>query len=214
MLVKIYHYVNEASESENTNSSEISEQNGTTCRYVQVKKRKTNQNKNPPTVLLPNCPLLFYPIVPLFIVWASNLYGRAGPLHVHFNKNCYCISTGIILENERRHWKCLFSRLICSLIHLSSSTSSVLTCPPPKDPLHASSPAQPAPRRRLLLPLFFQSSSSPLLSSSLRDPSSSLTLIVLSLFTKAFYIKVDAAFSCSCLFLKPQTIIHILCRLA
>ena len=116
--------------------------------------------------------------------------------------------TGITLENERRHWKCLFSRLICSLIHLSSSTSSVLTCPPPKDPLHASSSAQPAPRRRLLLPLFFQSSS------SLRDPSSSLTLIVLSLFTKAFYIKVDAAFSCSCLFLKPQTIIHILCRLA
>ena len=69
---------------------------------------------------------------------------------------------------KKKQCKPLFSRLICPLIHLSSSTSSVLTCPPPKDPLHASSPAQPAPRRRLLLPLFFQSSSS-----SLRDPLSS-----------------------------------------
>ena len=162
-------------------------------------------------VLLPNCPLLFYPIVPLFIVWASNLYGRAGPLHVHFNKNCYCISTGIILENERRHWKCLFSRLICSLIHLSSSTSSVLTCPPPKDPLHASSPAQPAPRRRLLLPLFFQSSSSPLLSSSLRDPSSSLTLIVLSLFTKAFHHQGRRCFSQAPAFFSNPRRLFIFC---
>ena len=83
------------------------------------------------------------------------------------------VHTGITLEKRKRHWKSLFSRLICPLIHLSSSTSSVLTCPPPKDPLHASSPPQPAPRRRLLLPLFFQSSSSPPLSSSLRDPSPS-----------------------------------------
>merc|ERR1711954_210028 len=34
-FVKIYVYVNEASESENKNSFEISEQNGTTCRYAQ-----------------------------------------------------------------------------------------------------------------------------------------------------------------------------------
>ena len=33
----------------NKNSFEISEQNGTICRYVQVKKRKF-QNKNHPTV--------------------------------------------------------------------------------------------------------------------------------------------------------------------
>ena len=43
MFVKIYGYVNEASESENENSSEISEQNGTTCRYAQVKKRKNSE---------------------------------------------------------------------------------------------------------------------------------------------------------------------------
>ena len=42
-FVKIYGYVNEASESENKNSSEISEQNGTTCRYAQVKKRKNSE---------------------------------------------------------------------------------------------------------------------------------------------------------------------------
>ena len=38
MFLKIYVYVNvnEASESDNENSSEISEQNGTTCRYAQV----------------------------------------------------------------------------------------------------------------------------------------------------------------------------------
>ena len=40
MLVKIYVYVNEASESKNKNRSEINEQNGTTCRYVQVKIQK------------------------------------------------------------------------------------------------------------------------------------------------------------------------------
>ena len=43
MFVKIYVYVNEASESKNENSSEISEQNGTTSRYVQVKKRKKSE---------------------------------------------------------------------------------------------------------------------------------------------------------------------------
>ena len=37
MFVKIYFYVNEVSESENNNSFEISEQNGTTCRYAQRK---------------------------------------------------------------------------------------------------------------------------------------------------------------------------------
>ena len=37
MFVKIYDYVNEASESENKNSSEIGEQNGTTCRDAQSK---------------------------------------------------------------------------------------------------------------------------------------------------------------------------------
>ena len=42
-FVKIYVYVNEASESENKNSFEISEQNGTTCRYAQVKKRKKSE---------------------------------------------------------------------------------------------------------------------------------------------------------------------------
>ena len=42
----------------------------------------------------------------------------------------------------------LLCRLICPLIHRCSSTSSVLTCPPPKDPLHTSCPAPPAPRRR------------------------------------------------------------------
>ena len=110
---------------------------------------------------------------------------------------------------QKGHWKSLFSRLLCPLIHLSSSTSSVLTCPPPKDPLHASSPPQPAPRRRLLLPLFFQSSSS-----SLRGPSSSPeTLIVLSLFTQAFSHQGRCFYSRFSLFLKPQTIIHILCRL-
>ena len=36
----IYHYVKEASESENENSSEIGEQNGTTCRYIQSKIHK------------------------------------------------------------------------------------------------------------------------------------------------------------------------------
>ena len=40
MFVKIYHYVNEAPESENKNSSEISEQNGATCKYVQSKIQK------------------------------------------------------------------------------------------------------------------------------------------------------------------------------
>ena len=40
MFVKIYDYVNEASESENKNSSEISEQNGTPCRYVRIKIQK------------------------------------------------------------------------------------------------------------------------------------------------------------------------------
>ena len=35
MFVKIYHDVNKASESEN--SSDIGEQNGTTCRYAQRK---------------------------------------------------------------------------------------------------------------------------------------------------------------------------------
>ena len=43
MFVKIYHYVNEASESKNENSSEIGEQNGTTCKYAQVKKRKKSE---------------------------------------------------------------------------------------------------------------------------------------------------------------------------
>ena len=40
MFVKIYGYVNEASESENKNSSEIGEQNGTTCRYARSKIEK------------------------------------------------------------------------------------------------------------------------------------------------------------------------------
>ena len=42
-FAKIYVYVNEASESENKNSFEISEQNGTTCRYAQSKKRKKSE---------------------------------------------------------------------------------------------------------------------------------------------------------------------------
>ena len=45
---KILRLMEGQSYSKNKNSSEISEQNGTTCRYVQVKKRK-NPNKNPPT---------------------------------------------------------------------------------------------------------------------------------------------------------------------
>ena len=40
MFVKIYGYVNEASKSENKNSSEIGEQNGTTCRYARSKIEK------------------------------------------------------------------------------------------------------------------------------------------------------------------------------
>ena len=138
---------------------------------------------------------------------------EAVPLHLHFLPLLLHFSAwpdwSILALHQKRHWKSLFSRLICPLIHLSSSTSSVLTCPPPKDPLHASSPAQPAPRRRLLLPLFFQSSSF-----SLRGPSSSPeTLIVLSLFTQAFSHQGRCFYSRFSLFLKPQTIIHILCRL-
>ena len=45
MLVKIYAYVNEASESKNKNSSEIGEQNGTTCRYAQTKKKRENKSE-------------------------------------------------------------------------------------------------------------------------------------------------------------------------
>ena len=92
---------------------------------------------------------------------------QAVPLHILIDGIvAWLVHTGTF-RTQKRHWKSLFSRLICPLIHLSSSTSSVLTCPPPKDPLHASSPPQPAPRRRLLLPLFFQSSSSPPFSSFL-----------------------------------------------
>ena len=50
MIKKIYHYVNEASESENKNSSEISEQNGTTCRYVQSRIQNFIKKKNPPNL--------------------------------------------------------------------------------------------------------------------------------------------------------------------
>ena len=46
---KFYGKWKEVSYSKNKNSFEISEQNGTICRYVQVKKRKF-QNKNHPTV--------------------------------------------------------------------------------------------------------------------------------------------------------------------
>ena len=44
---KFYGKWKEGSYIKNKNSFEISEENGTTCRYVQVKKRK-NQNKNHP----------------------------------------------------------------------------------------------------------------------------------------------------------------------
>ena len=39
LAAKFYDQWKEVSYSKNKNSSEISEQNGTTCRYVQVKKR-------------------------------------------------------------------------------------------------------------------------------------------------------------------------------
>ena len=152
--------------------------------------------------VLPNCPTLHcLSIQPVRSSWTSACSFQQKLLLYQY----WLGDTGIILENERRHWKCLFSRLICSLIHLSSSTSSVLTCPPPKDPLHASSPAQPAPRRRLLLPLFFQSSS------SLRDPSSSLTLIVLSLFTKAFHHQGRRCFSQAPAFFSNPRRLFIFC---
>ena len=43
LAAKFYDQWKEVSYSKNKNSSEISEQNGTTCRYVQVKKRKKSQ---------------------------------------------------------------------------------------------------------------------------------------------------------------------------
>ena len=111
----------------------------------------------------------------------------------------------------------LLCRLICPLIHRCSSTSSVLTCPPPKDPLHTSCPAPPAPRRRppASCPSFSNHPPSPPLSFVRRDllyifPPFFVTFIVpFDLFTRAFRRQGLRFYPRHP---QPQAIIHILCR--
>ena len=117
----------------------------------------------------------------------------------------------------KRCCMCLLCRLICPLIHRCSSTSSVLTCPPPKDPLHTSCPAPPAPRRRppASCPSFSNHPPSPPLSFVRRD-----LLYIFPPFFVAFVVPFDLftlAFRRQGLRFyprhpQPQAIIHILCR--
>ena len=81
MFVKIYHYVNEASESENKNSSEISEQNGTSCRYVKSKIQKFIKIR----ITLPSmslCLLLYCLLVDPCTVYTKMLGGVSIFLHL------------------------------------------------------------------------------------------------------------------------------------